>query len=271
MWGTSPAGDVPFSTDVDDYVDVNTDAYSETEAEDDFEQSFYKRYFEKDQRCLSSYDYDVLYNPSICHDHHPNLRHMETRYRKKSKDCRNHGLSKHREAKTDRRVKKRLAIITSNPNRPQNEARVCVQVPKHLAKRIIHKQERAQLHQSISHIHSLSDVHIIEKTQLDEDPQRIRIEYDDYEETCPVCGGSGYDSDSDYESYSDDGYDSDCGRYGRWSRRRRYYTGECRCCNGYGSISVSCEREIILPPPEDKVKQYPYCGKRSREHSHQKL
>ena len=264
----SEDNDPDFLSEVEDTEVFSDVEFSDAEDEDDeFERYVYDRYFKKDQQGLSSYEHDILYGSIICHDHSFNLRPMETRFRRQSKDLRDHGLDKHRDSKTSKRIKKRLTVITSNPSHPQNEACVCVQIPKHSAKRIMHKQDRVKLRQSISHIHSLNDVPVIEKTPLDKDPDRIKIVCEEYEVVCPACGGTGYNSDSDYESYSDDdGYNSDCGRFGGWSSRNYYrycHRNECSCDDGY--ITNWVEREIVLPPHGDRAKKYPYISERTRE------
>ena len=201
--------------------------------EDERERDFQEQYDAKDFDGLSPFDRDVLYHSELCHESHSSYRPMQKRFRKLSKDARNHGLSKHRDSKVQYKVDRRVSTLTQNPTKHKHCERERDEVPKQNAKRILHKQNRVQLRQGLSHIHHTSDIPIVTKTTLDENPKKIRIVQDDYEITCCHCHGYG-----------------------------------CKHCNGYGSDIVCYNIELIIDPDDSHLTQYPYHSARDRSQVH---
>ena len=212
----------------DDINDVDVEML-----EEERERDFQEWYDAKDLDGLSPFDRDVLYHSELCHEDRSNYRPMQMRFRKLSKDSRNHGLNKHRDSKVQSRVDRRMSTLTQNPTKHKHSDRERDEVPKQNAKRILHKQNRVQLRQGLSHIHHISDVPIVIKTTLDENPKKIRIVQDDYEVACCHCHGYG-----------------------------------CKRCSGDGYDTVYYDIELIIDPNDVHLTRYPYHSARDRSQVH---
>lgn len=212
---------------------VDSDLDADTEAlEDEFEQDFQNRYFKKDSDGVSPYDADLLYHSEMFIEHSSKHRPMLRRFRKLSKDFHDKGLSKHRDKKIKSKVAKRLSTLETNLVEYIGHECEYSDIPKQTAKQILHKQSRIQLRQSLSHIHHLSDVPVVEKTTLDENPKKIRVEHYDYEVSCDHCHGYG-----------------------------------CKyCVDGYDTVHVYSE--VVIDPDDTHHTQYPYHNTRDRSKIH---